>query len=113
VLKNKYYIDEMYNKVFIRPVVWLSDVFTNAMDLKVIDGAIHAVAHSVGVVGAFLRNYIDKPVVNGIGDFVSEVVKKLGVNLRPLQTGKVQQYMIMALVTVAAFTALYFYLVAR
>ncbi len=113
VLKNKYYIDEMYNKVFIRPVVWLSDVFSNAMDLKVIDGVLHAVAHSVGVVGAFLRNYIDKPVVNGIGDFVSEVVKKLGVNLRPLQTGKVQQYMIMALVTVAAFTALYFYLVAR
>jgi NADH-quinone oxidoreductase subunit L len=113
VLKNKYYFDEMYQTVFINPVIWLSDTFSNWMDLKVIDGILHAIAHVVGVVGSFLRNAIDKPIINGFGDIFSEFVKRMGFELRPIQTGKIQQYMIMALVTVTTFAILYFYLLAR
>jgi hypothetical protein len=48
--------------------------------------------------------------VNGFGDFVGESVKKIGQLFRPVQTGRVQQYMILALVSVAAFSALFYYL---
>jgi NADH-quinone oxidoreductase subunit L len=113
VLKNKYYFDELYEAIFIRPVIWLSDVFSNWMDRKVIDGLLHAIAHVVGVIGTFLRNAIDKPIINGFGDVFSEFVKRMGFELQPIQTGKIQQYMIMALVTVATFAILYFYLLAR
>jgi hypothetical protein len=57
-----------------------------------------------------LRNYIDKPIVNGSGDLVGESVKKLGQVFKPIQTGRIQQYMIMALVIMAAFSALFYYL---
>jgi NADH-quinone oxidoreductase subunit L len=112
ILKNKYYVDELYNKIFIRPAIWLSDVFTNWVDRRVIDGILHATANAVGVVGSFLRNYIDKPVINGFGDLVAEVTQKLGINLRPIQTGKIQQYMVYALTTAAIFAAVYYWVMA-
>jgi NADH-quinone oxidoreductase subunit L len=112
LLKNKYYIDEIYQAVFIKPVVWLSDVFTNWMDQNVIDGILHAIAHVVGVIGAALRNYIDKPVINGFGDWLANITRKLGLNLRPIQTGKIQQYMVYALTTAAIFAAVYFWVIS-
>jgi len=59
-------------------------------------------------IGRFFREWIDKPIINGFGDFVGETVKKAGKSIRVIQTGRVQQYMVMALVI--AFGALFFYL---
>jgi hypothetical protein len=59
-------------------------------------------------IGGFFRNYIDKPIVNGFGDFVGESVKRLGRSSRFIQTGRVQQYMLMTLVI--AFGTLFYYL---
>lgn len=112
VLKNKYYFDELYHVIFIRPVTWLSDVFSNWVDRTVIDGFLHAIANVVGVIGSALRNYFDKPIVNGFGDLMATLTQKLGINLRPIQTGKVQQYMVYALTTVAIFAAVYFWVIA-
>ncbi len=111
VLKNKYYFDEMYDKAFVQPAYWLSETFTSLwMDRKVIDGVLHWFANISGIIGNFLRDAIDKPVVNGSGDWMAETTKKLGNVLRVIQTGRVQQYMILALVSVAAFSALFYYL---
>lgn len=110
-LKHAYYFDAFYNKVFIKPSFWLAEQFTYAfIDRKVIDGFLHWVAYVTSVIGNFLRNAIDKPIVNGFGDLVGEVTKKIGFLFRPIQTGKIQQYMIMALVTLATFTILFYYL---
>jgi NADH-quinone oxidoreductase subunit L len=109
-MTNKFYFDELYNTIFIRPVIWLSYVFTAVwMDRKAIDGFLHTVARSVAIIGAFLRNYIDKPIVNGFGDWVSEVIKKIGAFLRPVQTGKIQWYMIMALFIFGVLFFMQFY----
>jgi NADH-quinone oxidoreductase subunit L len=111
VLKNKYYIDEFYGKVFVRPAEWLAATFTSLwMDRTVIDGFLHAIAASTLQIGSALRNYFDAPIINGFGDKVGEGAKKLGQVLRPIQTGRIQQYMILALVSVAAFSALFYYL---
>jgi hypothetical protein len=48
--------------------------------------------------------------VNGSGDWVAETTKKIGGVVKAIQTGRVQQYMILALVSVAAFSALFYYL---
>jgi NADH-quinone oxidoreductase subunit L len=109
-MSHKFYFDELYDTIFIRPVTWFSEVFTALwMDRKVIDGVLHAVARSVAIIGAFLRNYIDKPVVNGFGDWVSEVIKKIGAFLKPVQTGKVQWYMIMDLFIFGVLFFMQFY----
>jgi NADH-quinone oxidoreductase subunit L len=111
LLENKYYFDELYHFIFVRPAYWLSETFTYLwMDRKVIDGFLNWVARISGVIGNFFRNYIDKPIINGFGDFVAESTKKVGYMFRTIQTGKVQQYMILALVSIAAFSVIFYYL---
>ena len=110
-MENKFYFDELYHLIFVRPAVWLSEVFTSLwLDRELIDGFLHAIAALSLSIGSGLRNYFDKPVVNGSADLVGESVKKLGQVFKPIQTGRIQQYMIMALVIMAAFSALFYYL---
>ncbi len=79
MLKNKYYFDELYDKIFVRPAYWLAETFTYLwVDRKVIDGFLHLIARITFSVGGFLRNFIDKPIINGFGDFVGESVKRFG-----------------------------------
>jgi NADH-quinone oxidoreductase subunit L len=111
VLKNKYYIDELYDATFVRFATWVSETFTSAwMDRGVIDGFLHLVARVAFSLGSIFRNYIDKPVVNGAGDLVGESAKRFGRFLRPIQTGRIQQYMIIALLVLGASSALFYYL---
>ncbi len=107
LLKNKWYIDEIYEATFIRFSQWLANVFTPFLDRTVIDGILHTVAGAVPVVGAFLRRWIDNLIVNGFGDFVGFRTNAFGKSIKVVQTGKVQQYMLMALIF-AVLTMAYF-----
>ncbi len=101
ILQNKYYVDELYQVVFVRPSIWISEVFTSQiMDRGIIDGFLHFLAYVSGVIGTFFRNAIDNPIINGFGDFVGETTRRIGVAIRVIQTGKVQQYMVAALVII-------------
>jgi NADH-quinone oxidoreductase subunit L len=97
LLKNKWYIDEIYEATFIRLANWLSGVFVPLLDLKIIDGFLHGFSGQVPVVGAFLRRWIDNLIVNGFGDFVGFGTNRFGKDLKVVQTGKVQQYIIVAI----------------
>jgi len=110
VLKNKYYFDELYDFLFVKPAFWFAETFTSLwMDRKVIDGFLHKVAQAVGIIGNFFRNKIDKPIINEFfGDGIGNSVKQIGQDLRPIQTGKIQQYMMFGL-SVIVFSALFFY----
>ncbi len=99
LLKNKYYFDEFYDTVVIRPAYWLAETFVYRwIDRGLIDGVLHAVGRAALRVGAFLRNYIDLPVVNGSADLVGESVKKAGRVFRVVQTGRVQEYVMSGLI---------------
>ncbi len=112
LLQNKYYFDEIYDRIFVRPAYWFSETFTSAwMDQGVIDGVLHWVAMVSGTIGGTLREYIDKRIVNASGDIVGEGIKKFGRAFRVIQTGRIQQYMIGALVALAFFSALFYYLI--
>jgi len=45
LLVNKYYIDEIYDTVIVRPLRWISRVFWKGVDGKLIDGSIHLSAY--------------------------------------------------------------------
>ncbi|MGB9669113.1 MAG: NADH-quinone oxidoreductase subunit L, partial [Anaerolineales bacterium] len=114
VLKNKYYVDELYDVVFIKPAIWFSEVFTYLwMDRKIIDGILHGIAFVAYQLGSIFRNYFDKPIVNGSGDLVANVTKSTGRSLRVMQTGRIQQYMVMALFGFITISGLMFYLIQR
>ncbi len=109
VLQNKYYFDELYEFLFIKPAIWVSETFSYLwLDRKMIDGILHAVASVAFRLGSVFRDFIDVPIVNGFGDFIGEGTKKIGKAFRVIQTGRVQQYMLMAVVL--AISALFFYL---
>jgi len=109
LLKNKYYFDELYDYIFVRPSYWVSRTFTYLwLDRKIIDGFLHLISRITFSLGGIFRNYIDKPIINGFGDFVGESVKWIGRSGRFIQTGLVQQYMVMALII--AFGTLFYYL---
>ncbi len=115
LLKNKYYFDEAYDFLFVKPAYWFAEnVVYKFLDKGVIDGILHAFGPFTQNVGAGLRNYIDLPVINrAIGDGSAEVTYWFGGKLRGIQSGRVQQYLMLALVTfIIIGAALYFFVFA-
>ena len=56
VLLNKYYVDEIYHAVVIRPLYWLSDrVFWQAVDISLVDSAVNAAADRAQGFGRWMR----------------------------------------------------------
>jgi NADH-quinone oxidoreductase subunit L len=101
LLENKYYFDELYQVAFVKPAYWLAETFTYRwIDRRLIDGFLHFVGRSTLKIGAFLRSYIDMPIVNGAGDLVGEGTKRIGRTIRVIQTGRVQEYLIIGIVFV-------------
>ncbi len=99
LLENKYYFDELYAYLFVRPAYWLAEGFTyRFLDRTVIDGVLHAIGRAALRIGAFLRSQIDLPVINGFGDMVGEGTKSAGREFRFVQSGRVQQYLIVGMV---------------
>jgi NADH-quinone oxidoreductase subunit L len=112
VLKNKWYFDEIYDFLFIKPAYWFAETFVSKwMDKGIIDGILHTFGKVTSFLGSLIRNYFDVPVVNRFfGDGSAEVVQWTGRNLRPIQTGRVQQYLMLALVVFIVIGAALFYL---
>jgi NADH-quinone oxidoreductase subunit L len=97
LLKRKYYFDELYDFLFVRPAYWLAETFAyRFLDVAVIDGFLHGVGRIALRVGTFLRRWIDVLIVNRFGDLVGEGTKGGGRNLRLVQTGRVQQYLVVS-----------------
>jgi NADH-quinone oxidoreductase subunit L len=102
LLQRKYYFDEIYDRLIVRPAYWLAESFTYLfLDGKVIDGVLHSVALVAGSVGTYLRRYIDLPVINGGGDLIGESIKRAGRRGTVIQTGRVQGYLVVGIACVA------------
>jgi NADH-quinone oxidoreductase subunit L len=55
-LYNKYYVDELYAAVIVRPLVWLSEnVLWKVVDVEAIDGTVNGIAHGAAAVGDTVR----------------------------------------------------------
>ncbi len=115
LLKNKYYFDEAYQVIFIQPALWFSEVFVSKwMDKGLIDGILHIFGPTTGGIGAFIRNKFDVPFVNELlGDGSANATYWIGKNLRPIQTGRIQQYLILSLVILIVIGGLLFALLVR
>ncbi len=56
VLSNKYFVDELYAAVIVRPLVWISkSVLWQSLDARGIDGAVNGVADGANALGDRLR----------------------------------------------------------
>jgi NADH-quinone oxidoreductase subunit L len=115
LLKNKYYFDEFYDQVFVKPAYWFAEnIVYKFIDQGVIDGILHSFGPVTDRLGSIIRNYFDLPVINRFfGDGSAEVTYRAGDRLRVVQTGRIQQYLMLALVVfITIGAALYFFLLA-
>lgn len=55
VVYNKYYVDELYNVVFTKPLDWLSDKFYRFMELRFVDAIVNFVGDAVNWCSSMLR----------------------------------------------------------
>jgi NADH-quinone oxidoreductase subunit L len=114
-LKNKYYFDEIYDAVLIKPVTWFADkVVYGIVDQGFIDGILHLFGPGTQGIGTTIREKFDLPIVNRIiGDGSANLTYWFGGKVRVIQTGRIQQYLMLALILfIAVGAALYFLVLA-
>jgi NADH-quinone oxidoreductase subunit L len=101
---NKYYIDELYGAVIIRPFLaatqWLA-----RLDQLVIDGAVNATGSFGWLLGQWKERF-DRRVVDGLVNGAAFLTRGLGIGLRWLQTGIVQHYLLVVAAAVAIVSLL-------
>ncbi|MDM8530096.1 NADH-quinone oxidoreductase subunit L [Anaerolineales bacterium HSG25] len=54
LLVNKYYIDELYNTVFVKPALTLSNTMSRGIDQTLIDGIVDGSAYGIAELGKYL-----------------------------------------------------------
>jgi NADH-quinone oxidoreductase subunit L len=95
-LGNRYYIDELYQMVFIRPARWFADnVASEVIDRGVIDGFLHLLARTFTWLGDFLK-VMNLWLIDGFADGIPQLINAFGGWFRRIQTGHVQQYILLA-----------------
>jgi len=111
-LKNKWYFDEAYAFLFVKPAYWVSETLVYKwMDKGLIDGILHTFGKVTAWLGKFFRDKIDLPIINEFfGDDTARLAQWFGGRIRPVQTGRIQQYMLTSLGLLILVGGLLFYL---
>lgn len=99
LLENKYYIDELYEIVFIKPAKVVARVTGDVIDRGVIDGFLHLVARTFVFIGD-LSKVFNAWLIDGFGDAIPHGVGAFGSWFRRIQTGRVQQYLLLVAIAI-------------
>ena len=103
---NRWVIDPIVNLAG-RVGVALSN-FSSLLDNRFVDGAVNLVGRVAAVLSGLYRLF-DIRVVNGAVDLAGRLTQSGGEWLRPIQTGRLQNYLLVALVTVLTLLGLYLF----
>jgi NADH-quinone oxidoreductase subunit L len=92
LLVNKYYLDVLYEKIIVRSIAHPIAGAVYRFNQKVLDGVVNGAGTTAkGIAGWVYRN-IDQRVVDGAVNGTGSVAHGAGSALRPVQSGKVNQY---------------------
>jgi len=94
LLSNKYYVDELYGFLFIKPLIGLSNL-ASKFDLGIIDGAVNLSARIVVVISN-AKAWVDRYIVDGAVNLVANIIGLSSTILRRIQTGYIQTYLLIA-----------------
>lgn len=93
ILLNKYWIDEIYSSVIIKPFLRLTKL-SFSFDFWIVDGLVNLSATLVVIISR-IKGLIDQYIVDGIVNLVGAIVRGLGLGIRRLQSGFVQNYLLL------------------
>jgi len=102
---HKYYIDELYDALFVNPVKNLGNAFA-AFDLGVVDGGVNGAGWATRMCAELSRLW-DTWVIDGLVNVAAFVVKVMSYPVRVIQTGLVQNYAWFITLGVLIFMAYY------
>ena len=105
VLLNKYYVDEVYDALFVNRTKDLGNGLA-AFDQIVVDGGVNGVGWTTRLT-ADASMLWDKWVIDGLVNVTAFVVKLTSYPVRVVQTGLVQNYAWLIVVGVLAFLGYY------
>lgn len=99
LLYNKYYFDELYNICIVKPLIKFTEYLAK-FDLKIIDGGVNYSARFTVFISR-LKALFDSIIVDGAVNLVSNITRKTGNSLRFVQTGFVQNYMLVMFIALS------------
>lgn len=104
-LNRKWYWDELYQALFIRPTVFFSEkVAYEVLDKGIIDGFLHLVARAFYRFGQAMKR-TEELVFGDAVDWVKDQFLAMTKVSRQLQTGKIQEYVLVSVLIVVVLTA--------
>ena len=101
VLKNRYYLDDVYGRVFVAPSQWLSRQVIAFLDRGIIDALLHIIARVATWLGDLIKA-LNLWLIDGVGDGIPIAIFNFGGWLRRMQSGRVQLYMLFVLAAAVA-----------
>jgi len=110
ILLNKYYVDELYELLFVRGVLLVCRMAA-WFDLRVIDGLVNLSATIVRA-WAWVSGLFDGYVVDGAVNALADVAQFVGRRVRNLQSGAINAYLYVVLIGVLGGVLLYWSLVS-
>jgi NADH-quinone oxidoreductase subunit L len=102
---NKWYIDEIYDKTFIAGTLLLSRALA-WFDTFIVDGIVNGSAFLTRMFSIFIGGF-DKYVIDGFVNLTAFFSGFIGLSFRKLQTGKVQTYIVLAIVSVVILLVIF------
>ncbi len=108
VVFDKYYVDELYNALFVNRCKDLAN-FQVRFDERVVDGMINASAAATRI-SAWIFGQTDIHIVDRIVNSIAKLFEVFSTVLRKFQTGLVQRYALFFILGVAVLISLYLYL---
>ena len=96
ILKQRYYMDELYVWLFVRPSQWLGGQVIVLLDRGLIDAFLHLIARVFTWLGDLVK-VLNLWLIDGVGDGIPIAIFNFGGWLRRVQTGRVQWYMLLVL----------------
>jgi NADH-quinone oxidoreductase subunit L len=100
-LRNKWWFDELYDLLFVRPLHIVSRIFA-ALDRILIDRLIDGTARVVRWFAAAWDRLADGLLVDGSVNLLARCVYHSGLWLRRLQTGQLRQYVLFIVIGMLA-----------
>jgi NADH-quinone oxidoreductase subunit L len=91
-LVNKYYLDDLYEKVIVGGIQGAVARATYWFDQHVIDGAVNGLGRSTATVARYTYDIVDQRMVDGAVNELAHETDLAGAELRRVQSGRVQRY---------------------
>ena len=97
ILQNRYYLDDLYIWLFVRPSQWLGVQVIAFLDRGIIDSLLHVIGRVFQWLGDLVKA-LNLWLIDGVGDGIPIAIFGFGGWLRRMQTGRVQQYLLLLLI---------------